>query len=270
MKFLFFLVFTGVIHAQGIRFIYNYKSISDTLNKNNVVSEIMILEIDTKQKKSVFSSLKKIQSDSNMVANVAKGIYLFPDSSMKTQYVIEKNTEKKETFFYTQNHSLIPVSKVEDKRQINWNILNEKKEILSYPTQKATTSFGGRTWTAWFTTSIPFSEGPYKFYGLPGLILKIYDSTNSHSYELIGVEKINSNSYKLLNDTSYISSKKISLDDYVRTIKNYQKDPMQNIRQKVFKGEILFENDQQKITYLRENEIKLKKEVSQNNNPIEK
>lgn len=40
-------------------------------------------------------------------------------------------------------------------------------------------------WTAWFTTELPISDGPYKFHGLPGLILKIYDKTNTYSFDII-------------------------------------------------------------------------------------
>jgi hypothetical protein len=49
---------------------------------------------------------------------------------------------------------------------------------------KATTSFAGRNYEAWFTPEIPISDGPYKFYGLPGLIFKICDKKNQHVFTL--------------------------------------------------------------------------------------
>ena len=45
---------------------------------------------------------------------------------------------------------------------------------------KAVTEFAGRKWTAWFTEELPFQDGPYKFRGLPGLIVKLEDATQSH------------------------------------------------------------------------------------------
>jgi GLPGLI family protein len=67
--------------------------------------------------------------------------------------------------------------------------LPEKQKIGSWEAQKATTEFAGRKWTAWFAEELPFNDGPYKFKGLPGLIVKISDETNSHSMELRGTSK---------------------------------------------------------------------------------
>ncbi|WP_435524227.1 GLPGLI family protein [Chryseobacterium indoltheticum] len=58
------------------------------------------------------------------------------------------------------------------KREIKWNISNEHKKIGVWAATKATTNFGGRNWTAWFSEDIPLPYGPYVFYGLPGLFLK--------------------------------------------------------------------------------------------------
>src|SRR5690606_34206944 len=49
---------------------------------------------------------------------------------------------------------------------------------------------GGRIYTAWFTQDIPINEGPYKFYGLPGMILKIEDTEKLFQFEAIGLEKL--------------------------------------------------------------------------------
>ena len=56
-----------------------------------------------------------------------------------------------------------------------WSLKQDTCSILGYPCQKAVCQYGGRVWTAWFTTHIPISDGPYKFSGLPGLILRISD-----------------------------------------------------------------------------------------------
>ncbi|WP_196887342.1 GLPGLI family protein [Aureivirga sp. CE67] len=57
----------------------------------------------------------------------------------------------------------------------DWKIHEESKNIGKFLCQKATTNFRGRNYIAWFTHEIPSSYGPWKFYGLPGLILEVHD-----------------------------------------------------------------------------------------------
>lgn len=59
---------------------------------------------------------------------------------------------------------------------LSWTITPTTATVAGYACQRATTSFGGRQWEAWFTRAVPVSEGPYKFYGLPELIVKVADT----------------------------------------------------------------------------------------------
>ena len=70
-----------------------------------------------------------------------------------------------------------------------WQMEKDTKMICGYKCQKATCSWRGRNYTAWFTTDIPVSAGPWKFGGLPGLIMKISDSKNEYSWEAVAVNK---------------------------------------------------------------------------------
>ena len=71
----------------------------------------------------------------------------------------------------------------------NWLITSEIDTIHNYVCQKAICDFGGRTWEAWFTLELPFCDGPYKFCGLPGLIVNVADAQNHYSWKFLSIEK---------------------------------------------------------------------------------
>ncbi len=63
----------------------------------------------------------------------------------------------------------------------NWKLHNETKKYCGYVCHKATTRFRGRNWVAWYC-DLPVSEGPWKFSGLPGLILAVYDTSTNQRF----------------------------------------------------------------------------------------
>lgn len=75
----------------------------------------------------------------------------------------------------------------DNKPAFNWRLTGEKKVILGYNCQKGVTDFRGRTYEAWFTTELPFRDGPYKFDGLPGLILDIQDKEGHYHWSCTGI-----------------------------------------------------------------------------------
>ncbi|WP_208022818.1 GLPGLI family protein [Flavobacterium jejuense] len=95
-----------------------------------------------------------------------------------------------------------------------WEIQKDTKTILNYKCQKAVCEFRSRKYEVYFTTELTFSDGPWKFYGLPGLILEVYSNDNVATFHFIA-EKI-----KIKNETEniknpYINKELITFDDYV-------------------------------------------------------
>ena len=72
----------------------------------------------------------------------------------------------------------------------DWVIQHDTMTILGYSCQKATCNFRGRDWVAWFAPDIPINEGPWKFQGLPGLIMKLCDTESHYSFEMAGLEQV--------------------------------------------------------------------------------
>ena len=98
----------------------------------------------------------------------------------------------------------------------NWQISKETKTINGKTCHKATTKKYGRNWTAYFSQDYPFSYGPVKFGGLPGLIFEIYDDKNDYHYILTAIKKQNINmkneatTYKLFSKENYLKARENS------------------------------------------------------------
>ena len=257
------LFLSFICFSQNTRFTYNYQFVSDTLKKDIVTNEIAVLDFYSDEKRSVFTGLKNIISDSTMSVNSRKGLMSFPDSSMKIGYIVEKKNNQDFIYMYTLDHMVSFPVKVKDERKINWEILNEQTSILGYRAQKATTFFSGRKWTAWFTTEIPIQDGPYKFYGLPGLILKISDQTNTHSFEIISIKTLKSD-YFILNENAYKEAKQITLQDYEKI-----PNPIEEFKRKALMGDVIFSSSDEKQKFLKDIDAKIKERKKHDNNPIE-
>jgi len=72
---------------------------------------------------------------------------------------------------------------------LTWVVMPTTATVAGYACQRATASYGGRQWEAWFTREVPVSEGPYKFSGLPGLIVKVGDTRQHYVFELASLKK---------------------------------------------------------------------------------
>ena len=208
------------ITAQSTNFIYQYTYISDTLKKNDHTKTYMVLSVC--KSKSEFFSLEKYKIDSTLTSDAKKGIYGMPPPKGYINYRVIKNYSNKKT---EQRYPLIGYTiLIEDRRKLKWILKPEHSILLGYKIQKAETDFAGRHWIAWFTTEIPIQDGPYKFSGLPGLILKIEDTTKSHIFELKSIKK-----YQLCNPYPeldlHLKLKNVNEDDFRKIFKNYRNNP---------------------------------------------
>lgn len=193
-----FLCFSiSLLYAQNERLFYEYKVVKDSTQKNKVSKEMMLLEVTNQG--SVFYSYKKYKRDSTDIAEVRKGSMEGGRRIIgKTSHSLgENNNRVSKTYpdYKVTLHTTIGEHyyRIPEERKITWVLHPEKQKIGEWSAQKATANFAGRQWEAWYTDEIPIPEGPYKFHGLPGLIVKIEDSQKYHSFELKGISKITDN-----------------------------------------------------------------------------
>lgn len=103
-------------------------------------------------------------------------------------YTVYKNYPDKGTLTYTEKN-MKRFRYTEKMEQPVWTMEKGDSVILGYPCQQASTTFRGRTWRVWFTPNIPISDGPWKLYGLPGLILQADETADHFSFQCISIKK---------------------------------------------------------------------------------
>lgn len=136
-------------------------------------------------------------------------------------YSYPQKKERHEKFRLTLNTGAL--SYPSEWEEIIWTYSeDEPVQWNGYTCNKASTTFAGREYTAWYTFDIPIVYGPYKFYGLPGLIVKLEESTGMYIWE------INSLSMKKapINLYEYNKEQKCSAKSAAATIDRMMKKPI--------------------------------------------
>lgn len=117
-------------------------------------------------------------SDGSITLGFKKGVVI-PKTNLS--FIILQSNENIQYF------RLVGVSLLTYKEPVikNWKLVDETKVINTINCKRAEVTFKGRNWIAWYSTEIPFPYGPYKFGGLPGLIVKITDDKEDYDFELV-------------------------------------------------------------------------------------
>lgn len=264
-----FLIFFVLGQSQVHRFYYEltYKP-----NKESAETEKEIMVLDVAKDESLFVPYKQLEYDSLLTANIKKarefGAEMDKEVMAKKPPVLSYriNKSKNGMLRFKDFIGMAEYYSYDETPNLKWHITSEKEKIGIYQAQKATTDFGGRQWIAWFTTEIPMQEGPYKFSGLPGLIIKLEDSAQNYSWILEGNKKLDQDIG--LNKQNYLESqmgeaKKISKEGFVKRLKQYNKNPMGQISQ------MFDDKNPELMKKLKEEETRLRQQISHYNNTIE-
>lgn len=218
---LLFLLCASLISAQSYRFVYEYKFKPDAGKKDSLVTDYM--NLDTDGKKSYYSNAVKYERDSAYNADKSYPALLKGRNyDRNLNYTVEKDYAKKNIHFYDKfkNVSLVTM----DNEAPKWKIENDFRKINAMNCQKAVAEYKGRTWEAWFSKDFPVNDGPYKFSGLPGLVVMLKDSESDHVFDLIQIKKIKA-------VTAFIpkNNKQITNIEYRKIIKGYRFSPGEDV-----------------------------------------
>ncbi len=159
-------------------------------------------------------SYKKQTSDADVNLLNDESYYFFKDKKNKVIYY-QDNILSKEVFVKDSLH------------RMNWEITNKEKKILDFICKEARTIFRGREYIAYYTEDIALSDGPWKFGGLPGLILEIKSIDGYLAYNAYKITKVKNQNIVLpkTRDTKYLSWDEFSAlfikiyDNYMNLIK---------------------------------------------------
>jgi len=251
---LLFLLISISCFSQKLSIVYDVSYKTNTDKPDNIIKDNMILDFE--DNRSIFRDSFDKKVDSLSINYNNKGT---SKMGVEHQFYVKKDLSNNKTdkiiSFLGVNY-LLPI-----EEKLSWKISKDQKTIGKYKVQKAEVKYGDRNWTAWFTTDLPISDGPYVFCGLPGLIISIEDANNDYSFSLTEVKKTTN----LLD----ARTKTIAIDweKYQSLAKTYYNDPY-DLKSKAGKKIILTDPQGNKMD-IKDHYKDMQRIIIEENNPLE-
>ena len=216
------------IDSGALRVFYEVKTARDASKPDKTETDYMALDIGEKGISHYYNDNRR-RTDSIMSEMMKRGGSVNINQNTLSDNGISSPGDSKEIFKnYPAGKTTVTDRIVssdylyeEDKNIFQWQIESDTCEILSYNCQKAVTDFRGRHYEAWFAPDLPFNDGPWKFAGLPGLILAAQDSDKNFSFQAVGIE--NSKLPIQFSQKNYV---KTSRKEVEKIQKRFIEDPM--------------------------------------------
>ena len=158
------------------RITYEVKQVNDTTQTPYIYRQAQ-MRLDIGKNISYFYNLSQLQWSEQVT------------QCMNWQFL--KNYPEKGKTMFQETFAMNTYQCIEDTEIPDWQLVPDSSTaILNYPCQLAKANFKGRTWYAWYSEDIPISEGPWKLYGLPGLVLRAYDAQHQFYLNANGMEDL--------------------------------------------------------------------------------
>jgi len=182
----------------ALRIFYETKSVKDVTKPDKTDTDFMVLDIGEKGISRFYSDNRR-RTDSIMNELMKSGGPVNINQNTLSNSGISSMGDSKEIFKNYPSGKITVTDRIansdylyeEDKINFQWQIESDSREILSYTCQKAVTDFRGRHYEVWFAPDLPLNDGPWKFAGLPGLIMAAEDLEKNFIFQAIGIENYN-------------------------------------------------------------------------------
>lgn len=151
------------------------------------------LYFDTKSNESVF-----IENLEKHPWNTPKNddlITMTLEKKMNARFIVYKHLSLSLVMFEDFAKTIYQVQ--EYYPNYHWNIMKEEKMIGDILCQKAEGYYRGTRFEAWYAKEIAISSGPWKFHGLPGLIVEVQSENKKYKYVLTSIKWENEMSIQL-------------------------------------------------------------------------
>ncbi len=221
-----------VLDSFNLKITYSIAWKEDTNNLERIRSEKMILMVGNEISKFMsknFYEYKVIGREAEREGRLQefRDRNEYQNYRTRFSYQILKNYPKGSYSYYNK---VLPdfLQYSEPFEVFQWELLDKTDSIGGYSAQKAHCNYGGREWIAWYTNSIPINDGPYKFWGLPGLIIKIYDKHEHYVFELNGIERYDKYFDIELEEREWI---KTSRENFLKAEQNFRHDIMSRAKE---------------------------------------
>lgn len=193
---------------------YDVSMIHDPANLESKVNDIHILQIGNKVSKTFSRYIA--ETDSMDTESRKNGITYMVRFNFFPEDIYKNYPEGKITLSHRTPLGG-PILKYEEALpEFNWQITGQTKQILSYTCQKATVAFRGREYEAWFAPDIPLQEGPWKFNGLPGLILEVYDTQKQFVFTCKSFSELKRPAPLVFWEWDYKETNRATMDKFLR------------------------------------------------------
>lgn len=195
---------------------YNY-----TLPAERLIQKESTLYFNDSISKFIFDKSESNQNEESKINTDGNSINLSFSSVDEQGSCVYRNFNNEELIIRkSKTDKLFDSYKYNDNWiKIDWEITNDTLTISKFKCRKAVGDFRGRKYIVWFSEEIPLPYGPWKLFGLPGLIIEAEDSEKMFKATFLGLEYPSSCEVELLSKPTASETK--TLKEYVDFLDNY-------------------------------------------------